>query len=237
MANRAPEAPMSTGPVVPLYMGAYEELNTLWTTRERNLTLSYLNHTNRDKWIIYCIRCLAVIMAGPPQEGSEPASNVPRPHAPAPTQAVCPAVRVLEMQSASTEINAIWHSRVYHISVRYMNSPNRDGWLVHFVRCLAKIVEGPLRTQPAAPAAGNATRVHHSVTYDRPRWFKTEGNGTITMSYGVQLNGARVTLCLPAGAKLYAASFARVSVLADHGYAPVPKGDIKTETRGSFNSN
>ncbi|KAK1773760.1 hypothetical protein QBC45DRAFT_397743 [Copromyces sp. CBS 386.78] len=95
MATRNAEAPIVSSPTAPL--SDYEKLNILWKAMERNITLSYLHHTNLDEWIIHKIRCLAAMLVEPPQNGSEPAPSAPRPYAPAGTQPVAPTVRVLEI--------------------------------------------------------------------------------------------------------------------------------------------
>ncbi|KAK3352097.1 hypothetical protein B0H65DRAFT_521065 [Neurospora tetraspora] len=232
-------APMSSSPgeEKPTNGTDYDELNTLWKARETAIALSYLHHPNRDEWCIHFIRCLAMMVAGPPDDGSERTPSAPRPLALAET--LDRLTDEVEIQKAKTELNAIWGSRVYRITVAYIIAPDREAWLVNFVSCLAKIAEGPAQAAAAAsesaatdvvPNTEQSPRLFQHVSYDRTKWFRIEGGGTM---YGVELEGASTKFSLPAGAKLWTADFSKVSVLTDDGYRPVSQNDFKTGSRGT----
>lgn len=224
----------------------YDELNTLWLSRETAIVLSYLHHhPNRDEWSIHFTRCLASSMvAGPPttNDGAERTTSTLRgPRSLALAETRDDQVHMAhedEIQNAKTGINAIWKSRAYRITLAYIIHPDREAWLVHFVSCLAKIAEGPAAatSSKSAPPTDVQPDTEQSprlsfqnVSYNCRKWFRVEGGGTM---YEVQLpvDEASTKFSLPAGAKLWTANFSKDSVLGDDGYRPVSESDLKIDS-------
>ncbi|KAK3500386.1 uncharacterized protein B0T23DRAFT_308156 [Neurospora hispaniola] len=181
------------------------------------------------------------MVAGPPSDGAERTASTlrgPRSLALAQTRddQGLHMAHEDEIQNAKTKINAIWKSRAYRITIAYIIHPDREAWLVHFVSCLAKIAEGPAaatssESAPTAvvPNTEQSPRLFQHVSYDRTKWFRIEGGGTM---YGVQLpvDEASTKFSLPAGARLWTADFSKVTVLAGDGYRPVLKSNLKIDS-------
>ncbi|EGO60111.1 hypothetical protein NEUTE1DRAFT_106770 [Neurospora tetrasperma FGSC 2508] len=182
------------------------------------------------------------MVAGPPRanDGAEPTTSTLRgPRSLALAQTRDDQVHIAhedEIQNAKTELNAIWGSRAYRITIAYIIHPDREAWLAHFVSCLAKIAKGPATASSESapptdvqPDTEQSPRLFQHVSYNCTKWFRIEGGGTM---YGVQLpvDETSTKFSLPAGAKLWTANFSKVSVLADDGYRPASESDLKIDS-------